>query len=764
MRPLRIVLENFGSFQGDHDIDLSGVNLAVLSGPNGAGKSTLSVDSIRFALFGTTRGPLDSIITRGQDRCRVEFTFALGDETYLVSRQRSRKGSGSTLLSFQTNTGDGWRILDGKSAVETQARIENLLRMGDDLFVMTACANQGNAAAFSQAKPAQRKQVLAEILNLEAWEKRAQIARQMQSDLAGKTENDRARLVEYEQQAAQAEAIADEMTRLEAQQQTHQSSVAAKETELAEGQSARENIVRDEAADRARRSQLADIRKQLATAEQAIAEGKGRIAALQQKAGEVEEVKAAIAEVEEAQTQAEAMEGTRQEDDRLKHEADLTQQKYEAAFREHRGEVETLTRRIADAQRNHGREVADCESAIQGLRKQSEVLDQVPCANPVDEATRPSFFAIRDKCPLIAQAREAAAALPALEEKLKGLLAQQPWAEDETRLEELHGQEPGAEHMGAVNGVKAKRMALGYDAQAHQELKAAAARMNGLQQRLTESERAGAQTAEIQAAVETRSAERENLGKQCEELAASLGPEKNWRGLLDCIDRQISSVRSAIGDLQKMIQGCGRERGATQARLEAAKQAGEQAQKLAVEINAAGRRITALKILAQACSKAGVPALLIERAVPDLEAAANEVLTVLTDGRMSLRLQSQRETKAGTLQETLDVLIADENAERAYETFSGGESMRVDLALRVGLSTLLAHRAGARCEMLCLDEVAAPLDMEGRTLFVDCLSRIADRFATVLCITHTEDLKDAFPCLIQVTKDANGSHAEVIAA
>jgi len=181
-------------------------------------------------------------------------------------------------------------------------------------------------------------------------------------------------------------------------------------------------------------------------------------------------------------------------------------------------------------------------------------------------------------------------------------------------------------------------------------------------------------------------------------------------------------------------------------------------------VRGAERRLNLLKILAQAFGKSGIPALLIEQAVPDLEAVANDVLSVLSDGRLSLALRSQRETKAKTIQETLDIVIADERGERAYENFSGGEAMRVDLALRVALSMLLASRAGARCEMLVLDETCAPLDAQGRALFVECLARVAERFATVLCTTHCDDLKDAFPYRYEVSKNGQGSTVNLVAA
>ena len=96
--------------------------------------------------------------------------------------------------------------------------------------------------------------------------------------------------------------------------------------------------------------------------------------------------------------------------------------------------------------------------------------------------------------------------------------------------------------------------------------------------------------------------------------------------------------------------------------------------------------------------------MIIESAIPDIEAEANKLLSRMTNGRMSVSMITQRELKSGSISETLDILIADENGERAYETFSGGEAFRVNFALRIALSKLLAHRAGANLRTLVMDE------------------------------------------------------------
>ena len=118
--------------------------------------------------------------------------------------------------------------------------------------------------------------------------------------------------------------------------------------------------------------------------------------------------------------------------------------------------------------------------------------------------------------------------------------------------------------------------------------------------------------------------------------------------------------------------------------------------------------------LRAAFGKNGIPAMIIEAAIPELEEEANQLLTRMTEGRMNVRLDTQREKKTGGIAETLDILISDELGTRAYESFHGGEAFRVNFAIRVALSQLLARRAGAQFRTLFIDEGFGTQDEAGR--------------------------------------------------
>jgi exonuclease SbcC len=168
------------------------------------------------------------------------------------------------------------------------------------------------------------------------------------------------------------------------------------------------------------------------------------------------------------------------------------------------------------------------------------------------------------------------------------------------------------------------------------------------------------------------------------------------------------------------------------------------------------------KELETAFGKKGIPAMIIETAIPELEAAANALLGRMTSGRMSLRLETQREKKStdGVI-ETLDIQIADELGTRSYELFSGGETFRIDFALRVALSQMLARRAGAHLQTLFIDEGFGTQDDDGRERLIEAITAIQEHFNLILVITHIEELRDSFPVHILIRKTNEGSHVSV---
>jgi len=185
------------------------------------------------------------------------------------------------------------------------------------------------------------------------------------------------------------------------------------------------------------------------------------------------------------------------------------------------------------------------------------------------------------------------------------------------------------------------------------------------------------------------------------------------------------------------------------------------------EAESTRRKIRDLEQVQKAFGKDGVPAMLIEEAIPELEDQANDILSRLSEHTMSVSFQTQRQykdEKRSDKRETLDIVISEGGAERDYETFSGGEAFRINFAIRLALSRVLAKRAGARLQTLVIDEGFGNQDTQGRQRLVEAINLIRQDFRKILIITHIEELKDFFPDRIEVTKTSEGSQVEVLLA
>ena len=254
-----------------------------------------------------------------------------------------------------------------------------------------------------------------------------------------------------------------------------------------------------------------------------------------------------------------------------------------------------------------------------------------------------------------------------------------------------------------------------------------------------------------------RAAEAANDAARAEQASAAAARElselPSYAAQRDAVEREWREASAARGVLQSRKGGLENE---VRQIAEAAAELEQAEARRAALAEEAG----AYADLQAAFGKGGVQALLMEAALPRIEDEANDLLRRMTDGRMALRLETQREKRgaaAGQAVETLDIVIGDELGTRAYEMFSGGERFRVDFALRIALSRLLAWRTGATLPTLFIDEGFGTQDAEGRDRILEVIQAIEDRFERILVITHMDDIKEAFPVRIEVSRGPRGS-------
>lgn len=227
------------------------------------------------------------------------------------------------------------------------------------------------------------------------------------------------------------------------------------------------------------------------------------------------------------------------------------------------------------------------------------------------------------------------------------------------------------------------------------------------------------------------------------------------------LEHDIVSVKGKLVEARSRERKCRVELGKAEQRLSDLEQKEREKKAYSKDLKTAVREQYLCDQLVKAFGRNGIPALIVENALPSIEQEANNLLMRLTGGRMSVQLLTQRDTKAGGVSETLDILIGDELGERPYEGWSGAERFAVDISLRLAISKFLVRRAGTKIETLVIDEGASCLDYNGRQKFIEVINTISQDFKKVIVISHIEELQEAFPQQIHVIKNPEGSQVEV---
>ncbi len=337
--------------------------------------------------------------------------------------------------------------------------------------------------------------------------------------------------------------------------------------------------------------------------------------------------------------------------------------------------------------------------------------------------------------------------------------------EAETRLaglsQRLDGGDYATDDQQRLAALRQQLAALAYDAERHEQVRTLVAELGHF-----ESEKGRLETA-----IHLVDGDRIALKQRENSIAAwnadIQGDRERASALrveladLPAITASLKAQETAANDLQMRERYARETLGVARQKLEHCAYLHKQrTEKVAAEEIAREER-SIYEELAVAFGKKGIQAMIIEQAVPEIEEDANTLLARMTDNRMNVKFETQRDTRKGDTIETLDIKISDEVGTRNYEMYSGGETFRANFAIRIALSKLLARRAGARLQTLIIDEGFGTQDSRGRERLVEAINSIAHDFEKILVITHIEELKDTFPVRIEVTKTPDGSQIVV---
>ncbi|HNC87383.1 MAG TPA: SMC family ATPase [Anaerolineales bacterium] len=862
MIPLRLRISGFLSYRDPVELDFDSFDLACISGHNGAGKSSL-LDAFTWVLFGEARGKSADIINLNSDVKAAEVALTFKYEGNVFRVQRTLPRNKSTLLEFQVlDEGEQkadlesgtWKPLTEKTTRDTQARIEQTLRLDYDTFINASFFLQGKADEFTQKKAGDRKAVLSSILGLEVWDEYKDRAADKRKIVEREVDEIDGRIAEIDSELAEEDARKARLAELETTLGQLSTSRAAQEAALANirknadllNEQRKLTEALSTALERARiallglekrltekeseRTAYTDLvhrakeiessykawqktRKELESLDQIAMEfrehEKERTPLLEQIATEKarleEERRSLLVEQEEIENQSASM-------------GDLTAEVEKARTALQDAEIRIAERTELDSVRNDARErqaflKAENDALKENMNSLKERMDSLDAA---DGAT----------CPLCGQEltekhRKATVKQLEAEGKQKGdkfranksemdqlektladctaRLAKLTGAENDRlkfsntisqlteRIETLgvvakEWEKSGKKRLAEVTKVLEKESfaadarkglakldkelaKLGYDVATHEETRQQELELREVEEEYRKlesarelSKRIAKEIDELEEEIKKKQAEVSESEEAHRAAAQALAESESHHPNLDDVERDLFALREDENRIRDQV-GAARQKVEVLATLRGRKA------DYAVQREELNQQIVRYKTLERAFGKDGVPALLIEQALPQIEQKANDLLDRLSDGQMSIRFVTQAEykdKKRDDLRETLDIQISDSAGQRDYEMYSGGEAFRVNFAIRLALSEILSQRKGARLQTLVIDEGFGSQDAQGRQRLIEAINLIKQDFAKILVITHLDELKDAFPNRIEIEKTERGSAVKVV--
>ena len=745
MKILSLHVKNFLSYH-DETIDFAALDYASISGHNGSGKSSIP-DAIAWALYGSLRvaGDSDSVVNDNANEAVVTLVTgdSEGNPQWQITRRRNSKAGAGKLVLHEHKDGS-WVGFNDQNSKTAQTEIDKIVGLDKDAFYSLVVMESSAGTRFTQAKGTERRDILLSLVpELSHWAGKEKV---MSDNL---------------------KAMTPELTSLEASIERYD--------EMRDSHVNRIEDMQENLAELGEPEDLEKIDRSIDKATKKLA------AASSGKAAIIEEMENAEAaynrEVEKADGIADRIHDELDEARRRRERFDRVEKKLTAR-------KEELEDKQAELDDLNGSE--DFEASIVGIEKdiqrvEKSISDQkskLTLARQLESESGERISLLEDsesgQCyvchtelapdkikDLIAGARsdaekgehdhqEAEQRINGLEDKLDDLEAK---LKRKRREADSH-RTTVARLESAIESARNAVSEANEDYDLEKKELPSEQDIDDLQNKLNDIEddiEALHQKWEkkTKPALERRLSASEN--EEVDRLTEELEDLKDDRREAQRKQTKIDSVRGAIDEVQNSVNELDRK-----------------SKKTRVEMAALKQKVEDVKFLLSAFSPRGIPSMLLDSILGEIEDKQNEILMTLPgmeDTRVEFR--QSRENKKGTgARDTLDIIVTTgAGAERRFESFSAGERVKLTISNLFAMIAVFNERHPGMIDTLFLDEPLGVLDTESVPAFVEVLRVImgAGIVSSIFVIAHDDRVIEALPQRLVVSRsDSAGSKIMVI--
>lgn len=791
--------------------------LIAVSGPNMAGKSNLA-ELTAFVGWGAMRAKLNGGVSRqveairnGQRTLTAGGMFEARGDLWRVDRSINRVGeSGAKSTLTLACWRDGKWIPDSEGdADETKRKLESLLGSLDHTLD-TAFSTQFDIDRILALSQTDFQRTLQHACNTAVYVYREQVAKKMLSETDTEVAGVNGEMGSVKKRAEDlAPAAGDLELAAAAHRQAESQLSAAVETEKEAHRvldQIRHESTRLPALQEirvARENALTLAKKEVGAAtlewhglQMAVRGLRGRLVEAERATVTMVEVDAQVQELTAIEAEHAAMLQKRQQVQDMLAEAQALDTKAAEAMADlsskriahgrllsqARLDASAALSKYMAAKLEHEQRIARLQERLAELQKTAGLLTTLGGCNPHDSADT----AVKESCVLLAQAIEARTRIPevtsdlALLEKGSPKLDELQAAAEERdqavkALEANAPPETSAEATELKEAAAQKRLqteTVGYDYAAagilDSRLKDAIAR------------RPRERMAALQEAAQTVEERRRDLNmarqtsrRRAQQARAAKAARRQARAALDQAQAELEAATSEVGPrLEQAEQGAraatvsvsaaqdalsekARAFGAAESRVAAAKTATEELVTLHDRLADLLRRRATFSAMEAACGRKGIPFLILERALPMLEAETNRFLEG-TELRVIIQSLAADDGKA-----EVAIRFRDHMGEHDRSEASGFGRAVMGMALRWGLAKVAAAFRGTRIHLYIQDEGFGAFDQMNLVTAQGMVREMAEACENLIVISHIQAIEEvADHRLIVVRDEETGSRLE----